>query len=175
MKKPKTYEYYPILSVISVIIFYIAVYAFGAYVMFRLHLASGIIYLIYLLMLEFHVYKDACPHCYYYGKLCFSGRGRLAKLLYKKGEAKKFCEREFNFKDFLPQLVAVLVPVIVGIALLVSRGFHILTLIATLYPVFNWIVINPLIFGKLGCPHCKQGKICCPALDFFGQKSNKKK
>ena len=75
-----------------------------------------------------------------------------------------------KFKDFVPQLIVVIVPVIVGIALLISRGFHLLTLIATLYPVFNWFFINPVLYGKLACPHCKQGKKCCPALEFFGKK-----
>ena len=138
--------------------------------MFRLHLITGIIYLLYIVLMEFFVYKEACPHCFYYGKVCFSGRGKLANLLYKKGEPKKFCERPIKFKDLIPQLIVVVVPVIVGIALLISRGFHLLTLIAVVYPVFNWFAINPILYGKLACPHCKQGKKCCPALDFFSKK-----
>jgi len=168
--KPKIYESYPIWTVILVIILFLAIYIAGAYVMFRLHLIMGIIYILYLVLLEFFVYKGACPHCYYYGKVCFSGRGKLAKILYKKGDPKEFCKREMKFKDFVPQLIVVAVPVIVGIALLFSRGFHVLTLIAVLYPVLNWFAINPILYGKLACPHCKQGSICCPALKFFGNK-----
>jgi len=138
--------------------------------MFRLHLAAGILYLLYIVLMEFFVFREACPHCYYYGKLCFSGRGKLAKLLYKKGDPKKFCERQMKLKDLIPQLIVVAVPIIVGIALLVSRGFHLLTLIAVLYPVFNWFVVNPILYGKMACPHCMQGKKCCPALDFFSKK-----
>ena len=120
--------------------------------------------------MEYFVYKEACPHCYYYGKVCVAGRGKLAKLLYKKGDPKKFCEREMKFKDLIPQLIVVAVPIVVGIALLISRGFHLLTLIAVLYPIFNWFAINPILYGKLACSHCKQGKKCCPALDFFSKK-----
>ncbi|MBW2977520.1 hypothetical protein KY331_01625 [Candidatus Woesearchaeota archaeon] len=166
----KYYESYPIWSVTVVILLFLAIYLAGSYIMFRLHLIAGILYLLYIVLMEFFVYKEACPHCYYYGKLCFSGRGRLAKLLYKKGDPKKFCSRPMKFKDFVPQLIVVIVPVIVGIALLISRGFHLLTLIAVLYPVFNWFVLNPIIYGKLACSHCKQGKKCCPALEFFSKK-----
>ncbi|MBW2981716.1 hypothetical protein KY343_02440 [Candidatus Woesearchaeota archaeon] len=166
----KYYESYPIWSILLANVLFLLVYFFGAYIMFRLHLITGILYIVYILLMEYFVYKEACPHCYYYGKLCFSGRGKLAKLLYKKGDPKKFCEREMKFKDLIPQMLVVLVPIIVGIALLISRGFHLLTLIAVLYPVFNWFFINPILYGKLACPHCKQGKKCCPALDFFKKK-----
>ena len=168
--KTKIYEEYPIWNVILVIILFLAVYTTGSYIMFRLHLITGILYILYIILMEYFVYKEACPHCLYYGQLCFSGRGKLAKLLYKKGDPKKFCEREMKFKDFLPQIILLLVPIIVGIALLISRGFHLLTLIAIIYPIFNWFCINPTLYGKLACPHCKQGAKCCPALDFFSKK-----
>jgi len=168
--KQRYYESYPIWSVAIVILLFLATYLAGVYIMFRLHLIAGILYIVYLVLLEFFVFKEACPNCYYYGKLCFSGRGKLAKLIYKKGDPKRFCERELKFKDLVPQLIVVAVPIVVGIALLISRGFHLLTLTATIYPVFNWFAVNPILYGKLACPHCKQGKKCCPALDFFSKK-----
>ena len=140
--KSKYYESYPIWSVAVVILLFLAIYLAGSYIMFRLHLIAGILYIVYLILMEFFVYKEACPHCYYYGKICFSGRGKLAKLIYKKGDPKKFCERAMRFKDLIPQLIVVAVPIVVGITLLISRGFHLLTLIAVIYPVFNWFVIN---------------------------------
>ena len=168
--KPKIYDQYPLWRVTIVIILFLLIYLTGSYIMFRLHLITGILFLIYILLMEFFVYKKACPYCLYYGELCFSGRGKLAKLLYKKGDPKKFCEKEMKFKDFLPQIIPLLVPIITGIALLISRGFHLLTLIAIIYPIFNWFFINPILYGKLACPHCKQGKKCCPALEFFSKK-----
>ncbi|MFC1800923.1 hypothetical protein ACFLZB_00450 [Nanoarchaeota archaeon] len=171
--KMKYYEKYPISTIIQVHILNLLVYLTGAYIMFRLHLITGILYLIYIVLLEFFVYKQACPHCYYYGKRCFSGRGLIAPLLYKKGDPKKFCSRPIKFTNLIPQTLVVAVPVIVGIALLISRGFHLLTLIAILYPILHWFAANPIIFGKLACPHCKQGKKCCPALNYFSKKKKK--
>jgi small-conductance mechanosensitive channel len=168
--KPKIYDNYPIWIVILITILMLLVYVAGAYIMFVLNLITGILYVIYILLLEFFLYKEACPHCYYYGKLCAFGKGKLAKIFYKKGDPKKFCKRELKFKDLIPQLLVVLIPLIVGIALLISRGFNLSILIALIYPIFSWFVLNPIIYGKLACPHCKQGSICCPALKFFTKK-----
>lgn len=168
--KNKIYDSYPAWIIIIINILMLLVYITGAYIMFVLNLITGILYITYILLLEIFSYKESCPNCYYYGKLCAFGKGKLAKIFYKKGNPKKFCERELKFKDLIPQLLVVLMPLIVGIALLVSRGFNLLILIALIYPILSWFILNPIIYGKLACPHCKQGSICCPALKFFTKK-----
>lgn len=168
--KPKIYDNYPLSIVSTIGLLFLVFYLAGAYIMFRLHVIAGALYILYILLMEYFVYKEACPHCFYYGKRCAFGRGVIAGIIHKKGDPKKFCEKEMRFKDFVPQIILLLVPIVVGIALLVSRGYHLLTLIALLYPVFNWFALNPIIYGKLACPHCKQGSMCCPALEFFGKK-----
>jgi hypothetical protein len=67
----------------------------------------------------------------------------------------------------MPQVLVVLIPLIVGIALLISGGFNLLILIAMIYPIYSWFAVNPILYGKLACIQCKQGSICCPALKFF--------
>jgi len=167
MKKPKIYDNYPLRTVILANIFMLAVYVAGAYILFALSLITGILYVAYLVLLELYFLKEGCIHCCYYGKLCAFGKGAVAALLFEKGAPEKFCERELDFKDFIPQVLVVLIPLIVGIALLISRGFNLLILIAMIYPVFSWFAVNPFLYGKLACLHCKQGSICCPALKFF--------
>jgi len=166
----KIYDKYPLWIVLIYNIAMLLVYLSGTYILFTLHWITGSLYLIFLLLLELSVYREGCKYCFYYGKRCVAGKGLIAPLFVKKGNPKKFCEREIKFKDFIPQLLVVIIPLIVGIALLISRGFNLLILIALLYPIFNWFVINPIIYGKLACPHCKQGSICCPALKFFSKK-----
>jgi hypothetical protein len=174
MKKPKIFDSYPLWIVILANILILAVYVAGAYIMFRLSLITGILYVAYLVFFELHYFKEGCSCCFYYGKLCAFGKGIVAAKFFKKGDPKKFCERKLSFKDFIPQILVVLIPLIVGIALLISRGFNLLILIAMIYPVFSWFVINPILYGKLACIHCKQGSICCPALNFFIKKEKKK-
>jgi hypothetical protein len=172
-KKPQAFESYPLWILIITNVLNLAVCVAGSYIMFRLSLITGFLFIAYLVVLEFYLYREACPHCFYYGRLCAFGRGVLAALFFKRGDPKKFCERELSYKDFIPQLLVVLVPLTVGIALLVSRGFDILVLIAMTYPIFSWFALNPLIYGRLACKHCRQGSICCPALDFFIKKRKK--
>lgn len=172
--KLKIYDSYPLWIVILANILILAVYVAGAYIMFALSLITGILYVAYLVFFELHYFKEGCSCCFYYGKLCAFGKGIVAAKFFKKGDPKKFCERELGFKDFIPQILVVLIPLIVGIALLISRGLNLPILIAMIYPVFSWFVINPILYGKLACIHCKQGSICCPALNFFIKKEKKK-
>ncbi|MEA2037451.1 MAG: hypothetical protein U9O94_08120 [Nanoarchaeota archaeon] len=170
MKNPKIYGSYPLWIVIIANILMLAVYAAGAYILFKLSLITGILYAVYIIILEFHYFKEGCIHCCYYGKKCAFGKGAIAVMFFKKGDPKKFCERELGFKDFIPQVLVTLIPLVVGIALLISRGFNLLILIAVIYPVLSWFAVNPILYGKLACLHCKQGSICCPALKFFTKK-----
>ena len=169
-KNSKIYDNYPLLIVALANILQLAVYVAGAFIIFKLSWITGILYVVYLILLERSIFKEGCIHCCYYGKLCAFGRGVVAAKFFKKGDPKKFCERELGFKDFIPQLLVVLIPLIIGIALLISRGFDILILIAIIYPALSWIVVHPILYGKIVCPRCKQGSICCPALKFFSKK-----
>lgn len=149
------------------------VYLTGAYIMFSLSQLTGILYMLYVLIIELQVYREGCKYCFYYGKRCVAAKGLIAPFIIKKGDPKKFCERELSFKNFIPQLLVTLVPLVVGIALLISRGFNILILLALIYPLLSWFIVNPIVYGKIACPHCKQGSICCPASDFFMKKQKK--
>jgi hypothetical protein len=167
------YDKYPAWMVFIVIIFTLLVYFSGAYIMFTLSWITGILYIIFLLVLEFHTYKEACTSCCYYGKCCAFGKGAIAPIFFKKGNPQKFCEKEIKTKDLVPQVLVVAVPFLIGIALLISRGFNLWILLAMLYPVASWFFLNPIIYGKIACVHCKQGTICCPALKFFSKQDKK--
>ncbi len=173
-KKTKIYDNYPVWIAILANVPSLAVYTAVAYIMFKLNLITGILYVAYLFLLERSFFKEGCIHCYYYGKVCAFGKGVIAIKFFKKGKPEKFCERELGVKDFIPQLLVVLTPLIIGIALFVSRGFNIPILIAMIYPILSWFVVNPILYGKLACLHCKQGSICCPALKFFTKKQKEK-
>lgn len=82
--------------------------------MFALSLITGFLYVAYLVILELYFLKEGCIHCCYYGKLCAFGKGAVAAMFFKEGDPEKFCERELGFKDFIPQVLVVLIPLIVG-------------------------------------------------------------
>ena len=103
MKNPRVYESYPLWTVILATILTLAVYVAGAYIMFRLSLITGVIYVVYLIFLERYFFKEGCICCYYYGKLCAFGKGVIAAIFFERGDPEKFCKREVGFKDFIPQ------------------------------------------------------------------------
>ena len=173
-KNLKIYENYPIWIIILTNILMLAVYVAGAYIMFSLGLITGLLYTVFIILLEFYNLKEGCINCCYYGRLCAFGKGLIASKFFKKGNPEKFYERELGLKDFIPQILVVLIPLIVGIVLIFSRGFNIPILIAVIYPIISWFIINPILYGKLACIHCKQGSIGCPALKFFSKGCKKK-
>lgn len=168
-KEPEAFEKYPLSTVLITNIANLIICIIGVYLVWQLGVFWGVLFIVYLLGNEFFIYKHGCLCCYYYGKQCAFGRGKIAPFLVKKDDPQKFCQRKVTWLNLLPVVLSSLIPVIVGVILL-FKDFRLFILILTLIPILNWFLINPLIFGKLVCLHCKQGRLCCPANDFFGKK-----
>lgn len=169
-KELKRYECYPWWSVLFDNFVTLSLYAAGFYFLYLIWPWSTIIFLLYLIYLERALYKEGCAHCYYYGKICHSGRGAIAKIFCKRGDPKVFLEKTVSFKDFLPQVVPNLIVLVSGIYLLILRGFNLFILLLTVWPIVVFF-LNQVTFGQLACPHCKQAEIGCPVYEMFvGQK-----
>ena len=168
-KEFKGYECYPWWSVLFDNLVTLSLYAAGFYFLYLIWPWAMIIFFLYLIYLERALYKEGCVHCYYYGKVCHSGRGAIAKLFYKRGDPKVFLEKTVTFKEFLPQFLPNLVVLVAGIYLLVFRGFNWLILLLTFWPVAVFF-LNQVTFGRLACPHCRQAEIGCPVYDMFAPK-----
>jgi len=173
-KEPEAFEWYPLWIVLAFNLASFLSYAIGAYLLFLVGMVWGILYITYLIYLELSTYREGCVCCYYYGKRCASGRGRIAPYLFKKDDPKKFCEKEVTVAKILPHFLVLLFPLIGG-AILLLQNFRWGILLLMLIPPLIWFMGNPVIYGKLACPHCKQGRICCPANEFFSKKYSGKK
>jgi len=143
-------------------------YAIGAYIIYQLGFIWLAPYLVYIFWLEIRLLKKSCTNCYYYGKTCGFGKGKLSAILFKKGNAETFIQRRITWKDILPEFLVSLVPLIVGIGLLVIHfDFLILALIVLLVALTT--AGNAFVRGNLVCNHCKQREIGCPAQELFNQ------
>ncbi|MFC1656455.1 hypothetical protein ACFL14_00600 [Patescibacteria group bacterium] len=169
----KLYESYPVGTVLTANLLSLATYTIGAYILFQTGWIWMTLYIICIFVLEFSLYKKSCAYCFYYGKLCAFGKGKIAPFFVKRSDPNKFCERKITWIDLLPQILVSLIPIGVGVYLLIQE-FSLLILILILIPILIWLFGNPIIYGKLACPHCKQGQICCPASKFF-KPNNKEK
>ena len=173
LKKPKKfkgYDCYPWWIVFLTNLASLSVYIAGAVLMYFISPYLAIIYVAFMLYLETKIYRERCVNCYYYGKLCAFGRGKIAKAILKKGHVKNFCDKKVSFKDFILPSLANIIPVIAGVYLLIT-DFRWWVLLVTLWPALMLFVGNPIIFGKYACNHCRQAEIFCPACEFFNRKN----
>ncbi len=172
-KEPAVFKEYPISTVLIFNIVALINYVIGVYLFYQINALFAWLYLIYVIIIEISIYKEGCVSCWYYGKRCASGRGKIAPLFFKKDDPKKFCEKEVTWKNLLPTMLTTILPIVVG-GFLLLQDFSWVVVVFIAVPILTWVFGNPIIYGKLACPHCKQGRICCPANEFFGKKVEKK-
>ena len=165
-KKEKTYENYPAWIVLISNLFSIAIFIIGAFIVYQLGLIWMILYILYIIILEFKLIKYHCVDCYYYNKTCAFGKGRLCSLFFRKGSSKNFCKKQMSWKDIIPDFLVSLVPIIIGIILLII-DFNWLILIFIIILFILASMGNSFVRGKLACKYCKQRKIGCPAQKLF--------
>lgn len=171
MQEPGCHENYPIMIVIVSNLLSFLIYLIGAFILYQFNLIWVIFYVLFILLLEFRLMRGHCVDCYYYGKTCAFGKGRLSALFFQRGNPEKFNQVKITWKDIVPDFLVFLVPVLAGILLLVLEfSLTILILIIALFLL--GFFGNALVRGKLACRYCKQRAIGCPAEQLFDK--NKK-
>ena len=167
----KTFEYFPLWMVAIADIVAFGIYIIGAYIMFMLGAVFGWLYLLFCLIVEIRVMRSSCIHCYYYGKLCGLGRGKLASLFFGKGDPKKFLEKKLAWKDLIPDLLVSLIPFIIGIYILFDN-FNWSMLILIMILLFLTTFGNGFVRSNFACKYCKQREFGCPAEKLFAKAKN---
>ena len=151
-------EYPPAQAIFGnvVMIIWIALGAIACWFFFPL---LGFIYLIFALVMVFVVLRKlVCPNCYYHGKCCHIGWGKLSSLLFKKG----------NIEDFPNSIGLKSAPLTYGLLTLIP-------LILVIISIFQEFLISKVIIlvillaisfysGTVGrkkaCVVCKMRLIC---------------
>jgi len=168
MGQPKTFENYPYRIIIISNIVSIAIYFIGAYILYRLGIIWLLLYLIYIVGLEIRLMKRSCINCYYYGKFCAFGKGKIISLFFKKGNSHKFINNKITWKGILPDFLVSIIPLFVGIVLLILN-FNGLMLSLIVLLVILTSAGNGFVRGSLACKFCKQREIGCPAERLFNK------
>lgn len=146
----------------------ILIYISGLIITLQLGWIVAVLYLISILAFEYRLLSKHCVNCYYYGKTCGFGKGRLSSLFFKKGDPSKFCEKEMSWKDVIPDLLLSLVPLLIGIVLIIIK-FDFLLLFAVILIIALTTIGNGFIRGRLTCHYCKQRESGCPAEKLFNK------
>jgi len=171
MSKTKTYENYPLWIPALGVLLSILTYILGAYILLGFGIIFSIIYLIYCFGAEINVLYRSCTKCYYYGKVCGIGKGRIAHWFFKKGDPKKFADREIKWHHLIPDFLVAIIPIVGGIILLI-QGFTWVLLILLVVLMVLFFGGTASFRGKLACKPCKQRELGCPAADMFKVKEN---
>jgi len=166
MEKAKHYESYPAWMVIVSNAISLAIYLAGAFIIYQ---AAGILVILYLAFigfLEVRLLRGHCTDCYYYGKRCAFGKGRLSSLFFRKGSPAKFCKKDIGWKDIAPDFMVSVIPMVIGGGILLfSFSWLILGLVILLFVLS--FPGNAFVRGRLACKHCKQRALGCPAEKLF--------
>ena len=174
MDKFQCYENHPWWIVLIANLFSLAIYMSGAIILYRIGLLWMILYLLFVLFLESMLIKNHCVDCYYYGKTCAAGKGRICKLFFRRGNAKRFCQRKMTFKDLILNLLISFIPIIAGIVLLIIT-FDWTILILVIFLFLLTFAGNAFMHTHFICKYCRQRQLGCPADKMFDNMNKEKK
>ena len=167
------YENYPFWIIAVATLVSWSIYAIGIFVFARFGIIWVLLYLAYCIYFEIRLLRGSCVNCYYYGKSCGFGKGRLCALFFRSGDLAKFNKRKITWRDLIPDFLVTLFPLVGGIILLI-RHFDWLILLAL---AAIWILTttgNSLVRGSLACKYCRQKDLGCPAAQMFDRAHKKK-
>ena len=167
MEQTKVYNRFPMWIVVLSNFVGVSIYLIGAYILAGFGLWMAGLYLLYCLGLEFRLLKGHCVNCYYYGKVCGFGKGKLCAWFFKPGEPKKFAEADISWANMLPDFLVLLWPLFGGIILLV-QDFTWLGVGMLVFLVALALWGNAIVRGSFACKYCKQKELGCPAARLFG-------
>lgn len=166
------FESYPVKTVLVSNLFTFALYGIGAYIMFRAGVIWLALYLVFIAWQEISILRKSCRDCYYYGKVCAFGKGKIACLVVKKGKPEDFGKRQATWKSLVPDLLVALIPVTIAIILMIIDFSWVLTgLLISILLLAS--IGNAYVRGNLSCKYCAQRKLGCPAERLFDKSKSK--
>jgi len=149
---PASYENFPFWIVFLANLLSLAIYAIGILIFARFGIVWALLYLAYCIYFEIRLLRGSCVNCYYYGKFCGFGKGRLCALFFRRGDPAKFNKRKITWRDLIPDFLVTLFPLVGGIILLIRDFDWLITgLLVALVVLIT--VGNGLVRGNLACKY----------------------
>lgn len=168
MESLKPYEDFPFSKVLFAVLVNASIYALGVVILSGFGNSMAALYLLYCCGIEIHVMKTSCVDCYYYGKWCAFGRGKVAPILFQQGDPMRFTSKCISWIELLPDMLVLLIPLIGGIALLIHGFSWIMAMMLAALSVLSFGG-NYIVRSRIACKYCKQRELGCPAEQFFGK------
>jgi hypothetical protein len=168
MATQNSYDNYPFWTPLLSVLLSLAIYIIGAYILSSYGMIIIFLYILFCLWFEYRILANSCRYCYYFGKLCGLGKGKIAPLFVKKGDPKLFTERDIGWSDLIPDMLLFLIPLLGGIIWLFIR-FNLITVGLMILLIILAMPCAGFMRGCLLCPNCRQRELGCPAQKLFGK------
>ena len=139
-------------------------YALGALIMIRWQPWLGAAYFVLCVEALFMGLRYRCRFCWYFGRTCYSGLGRVAKFLFEPGAPEEFPLSRNVIPVLVPSFATLLLPLIVVLADTLLR-FSLLKLALLLAYILLAVAAGFLLRKSLFCGYCKQAELGCPAYE----------
>jgi hypothetical protein len=169
MDKIRAYDDFPLWIPLFAIVISAISYGIGAVILSGFGIIFSVLYIIYCISVELMVIYRSCKNCWYYGKKCGLGKGRIAPLFFKKGDTKKFADRDISMIHMIPDFMVIIFPLVGGIILLIFE-FSIITLFLMIILAVLFFSGTAFIRSTFACKYCKQKDIGCPADELFNKR-----
>ncbi len=166
MQGSQAFENYPAWMVLGSNLLSISMYLIGAAILYQIGLIWLVLYVLFILLLELRLVKGHCTDCWYYGRTCAFGKGRLSCMFFPKGTPEQFKKQTITWKDIVPDFLVFIIPLLVGIALLI-HDFSWILLVLIIILFFLGFMGNAVVRSQLACRYCRQREIGCPAQRLF--------
>jgi len=170
MMTQTSYERFPLRITIPVVLFNLLLYALGAYILLRIHVAATILYLGYCAVIQVNVMRRSCRSCYYYGKNCAFGIGALSARLFTRQDPASFVNKDVSPLTMIPDFLVVIIPVLAGIVSAIL-SFSWLYLGVVLAFLLLYLMGTAAVRGSVACKYCRQRELGCPAAQMFFKQS----
>jgi hypothetical protein len=168
MGEVRTYENFPAPMVAVSVLVAISIYALGALILAGHGPVIMAAYLLYCAFFELWVMKHSCVNCFYYGKVCAFGRGKISAYLFPQGNPELFACTNITWRTLIPDVLIMLLPLIGGAVLLVRSFSWILAAGMALLVTLS-LSGNAFVRTRIACKYCRQREFGCPAEKFFGE------
>jgi hypothetical protein len=147
----------------------LSLYLLGAWILSAFGPFPVLLYWLFCFWADYRVLKLSCRYCFYYGQLCGTGKGLVVPLFFKKGDPKVFLEKTIGWRELLPDLLVLLIPLLGG-TIYLFRQFNFLTLGSLVALVLLALPATGALRSCLLCPNCRQRELGCPADKLFNKR-----
>lgn len=150
------YQSYPTYLVVLNVLEVVAALAVGTIVIGQLGLWAVLGYALVGLLAVVLCLAFGCTRCYYYGRVCGTGLGKIAALMFKKREEEEFGKSLSQTLSWTLVGVVLLLPIAAGLVSL-REGFSLPRLL-WLAAFLGLMIAIVVTHSRSACKHCQEAK-----------------